>query len=276
MLTDRQIQAFRSNGFLLLENLFNEEETGLMNEELAVVSKMDSEKKILEKNGGMRSFFAAHEEGDILNKATKVKKLVHPVKQLLASDVYLHQTKINSKHALTGDWWEWHQDFPYWHFEDGMPQPRVLTVMIFLDEANEFNGPMLLVPGSNRAGLVDPEANDIDAEVNNEWFNNYQASKTYMSNVTSNLKYTLKKETLASWITRNKIYPAKGPVGTVLLFDGLVFHSSSNNLSPWNRNAYLITYNSTDNTLQDVESPRPNFLANRDFTPITEVIDNLA
>jgi len=255
--------------------MFNESEVALMNTELKNISKLETEKKILEKNGGMRSFFAAHEESKLFDKITQVKRVVEPVRQLLSGEIYLHQTKINSKHALTGDWWEWHQDFPYWHFEDGMPAPHVLTAMIFMDEANEFNGPMLLVPGSNRAGLVDPGVNEIGEEVNNEWFNNYQTSKSYMSNVTSNLKYTLKRETLSSWINKNKIYPAKGPVGTVLFFDGLVFHSSSNNLSPWNRNAYLITYNSVSNVLQEVVAPRPNFLANRNFTPISMTSDNL-
>lgn len=273
MLKIDQIKKFHEQGFLMLGNLFSNEEINRINGELVLLSALDTPKKIFEKNGSMRSFFAPHEESSILDGVGKLNRLVESVEQLLDNEIYIHQTKLNTKQALVGDWWDWHQDFAYWHLEDGMPGSNVLTAMIFLDDVNEFNGPLLLLPGSNKAGLVDVSPNLEMVDANNDWFNSYQSSTTYMSDVTANLKYTLKRQTLLKWLNKSNIFSAKAPAGSVLIFDGLVFHASSNNLSPWNRNTYLITYNSIENTLPNVSCPRPNFLANRDFSPIVDLID---
>lgn len=268
MLTKGQVNQFKADGFMLIEGMFSASEVHAMNSEASLLSKNECDKRILEKDGSMRSYFAAHEDSRLMDAVSRIDRMVLNAQQLLNDDVYIHQTKVNSKAALSGDWWEWHQDFPYWHIEDCMPRPDVLTIMIFLDEANDFNGPLLLIPGSQNAGLVDETANEQLLDSKNDWFNHYQQSKTYMSNLTANLKYTLKQHTLMKWMKQQGIVAAKGPAGTAVIFDGLVFHASSNNLSPWNRNTYLVTYNKASNKLAPMDNPRPSFLANRDFSPI--------
>ena len=262
---------FGEQGFLLMEDVLSKAEVAILKTEMQNVLKEDTPKKIFEKNGAVRSFFAPHETSPNFDGVGKLKKIVTPAVELLGSEVYIHKTKINSKSALIGDWWEWHQDFPYWHIEDGMPSPRVLTSMIFLDDVNEFNGPVFLIPGSNRAGVIGDSANDDELENENEWFRKYQRSKPYMSNLTSKLKYTIKKEMLQKWAEHKGVFSAKGRAGTVLLFDGLVFHASTSNLSPWSRDTYLITYNSVENKLFPKLNPRPSFLANQDFSPIRPI-----
>lgn len=274
MLATHQILKFRNDGFLFMGQVFSAAEVQLIVKESQPLFQLDCEKRILEKNGVMRSFFAPHEESRTLDIIGRLDRIVTPVRQLLESEVYIHQVKLNTKQSLLGDWWEWHQDFPYWHIEDAMPVPRVLTAMIFLDDVNEFNGPMLLIPGSQKAGMVDTSANNDVLENENVWFKNYQLSKEYMSDLTSNLKFTLKQNTLTKWMKENGIYSAKGPAGSLLLFDGLVFHASSNNLSAWNRNTYLITYNSVENKLGECKSPRPHFLANRNYQPVNTLLDS--
>jgi ectoine hydroxylase len=191
---------------------------------------------------------------------------------LLATEVYIHQTKINTKRAMAGDWWEWHQDFAYWHQDDGMPSPEVLTAMVYLNDVNEFNGPMLVIPGSHKAGMINDKQDQQRSDENSsDWFNKYQNSTTYMSALTTNLKYKLNQSTLINWVEKKGIYSAIGPAGSVLFFHGNVFHASSNNLSPWDRNAFLITYNSINNTLRESENRRPEFIANRNFTPVKPI-----
>ena len=43
-----------------------------------------------------------------------------------------------------------------WYLEndDDMPEARAMNIAIFLDEVNEFNGPLMFIPGSH-AGVVD-------------------------------------------------------------------------------------------------------------------------
>ena len=62
----------------------------------------------------------------------------------------MHQFKINGKAAFDGDVWQWHQDYGTWMNDDLMPNARAMNVAIFLDEVNEFNGPLMFIPGSHK------------------------------------------------------------------------------------------------------------------------------
>jgi len=196
--------------------------------------------------------------------------LLQPAEQLVGNRVYIHQAKLNTKHAMVGDWWEWHQDFTFWKLDDGMPNPDVVTAMVYLNEINEFNGPLLLIPGSHKAGVIDPEGKTALTSVTEEdtRFRAYQASKPYLSALTADLKYTVAQQTVAEWAVKKGLYSAKGPAGSVLFFHGNILHASSNNLSPWDRHTLLVTYNNVANALSEVESPRPSFIANRNFTAL--------
>ena len=277
-LSNEQISFYRENGFLLIENVFNAAEIQILLNEMDEVIKEDGPRRILEKNGSVRSFFAPHFSNEVFNKINCLDRLVVPSTQLIGDEVYVHQSKINVKAAMLGDWWEWHQDYPYWKNDDGMPRPDVLTAMIFMNETNEFNGPLLLIPGSHKDGEFDDKANNIEADPNDsEWYAKYLKSASFMTSLTANLKYKLERNTIAEWVEKKGIYSAKGSAGTVLFFHGNVFHASSNNLSPWDRFTYLITYNSVHNKLANIPEPRPEFIAIRNFDaikPISETLSN--
>ncbi len=274
ILTSAQIENFNENGFLLIQNVFTQEEMTLMLEEMEQVIIEDCPRRILEKSGYVRSFFAPEASNEFFARVIRQKRVLRPAMQLLESDVYAHQTKLNTKHALVGDWWDWHQDYTFWKKDDAMLEPTVLTAMIFLNEVTEFNGPLFLIPGSHKAGMLESGERNIHGEQSEEWFSAYQNSTKYMSALTADLKYTLEQKTIASWIERQGIYSAKGAAGSVLFFHGNVFHASPNNLSPWHRHTFLITYNSTANPLQDIPEPRPGFIASRNFTPIRALDDD--
>ena len=67
----------------------------------------------------------------------------------------MHQFKINGKMAFEGDVWQWHQDYGTWKNDDLMPTERAMNVAIFLDDVNEFNGPLMFIPGSHKKGVID-------------------------------------------------------------------------------------------------------------------------
>ena len=85
-------------------------------------------------------------------------RMVEPVMQVFGEDVYMHQFKINGKMAFDGDVWQWHQDYGTWKNDDLMPEARAMNVAIFLDEVNEFNGPLMFIPGSHKLGVLDARA----------------------------------------------------------------------------------------------------------------------
>ena len=266
-LIDTQLNDYKKNGFLFIENLFSEQEISTLLTEMERVIEEDSPRKILEKNGKVRSFFAPELSSPLFENVVRLDRLVNPSRQLIGSSIYKHQTKLNTKNAIVGDWWDWHQDYTYWKKEDGMPSSDVLTAMIYLNDVNEFNGPLFVIPGSHTIGTVDATFRDKPND-NNEWFEEYQTSTTYMSALTADLKYTIPENLLADWIRKKGLMSMKGKAGSVLFFHGNLFHASTNNLSPWNRHTFLITYNSINNSLPDTPNPRPEFISSRDFSAI--------
>lgn len=262
-LSENEISHFEEKGFLLIEKIFSENEIDSMLKELPKVLLEETPRKILEKTGAVRSFFAPEHSSSLFSKVIRYKKIVEVASQLLKDDVYIHQSKLNTKHALLGDWWKWHQDYIFWKEDDGMPEDNVLTAMIFLNPVTEFNGPMLLIPSSHKLGVINTSEAPANVQKNTE-------QPAYMSALTADLKYSLDINIISELANKNGIVSVKGEAGSVLFFHGNIFHASANNLSPWDRHAFLVTYNSINNKLREIDNPRPSFIANRDYVCVNE------
>ncbi|MET0464651.1 MAG: phytanoyl-CoA dioxygenase family protein [Chitinophagaceae bacterium] len=255
-----QIDFYAEKGYLLLENLFSADEINQLLREMPGIIGEDSPRRILEKNGSVRTFFAPHLDNLLMNRFATDERLLTPSRQLLQDDIYLYQSKLNTKFAMTGDWWDWHQDYTYWKKDDGVKQPQMLTAMIYLNDVNEFNGPLLVIPGSHDSGSFDEEENKVNVE--DEKYEQYVLSEKYLTSLTADLKYTLKQKTIFDWATEKGLASLKGKAGSVLFFHCNLFHASSNNMSPWDRHTYLLTYNAISNFPADVLERRPDFLVN--------------
>ncbi|WP_430906595.1 phytanoyl-CoA dioxygenase family protein [Maribacter sp. 2-571] len=267
MISDEK-QKYDSKGYLLYEGFYtNSLAQSIKEEARRVIHEEDDERKILEKSGVARSFFSPENNSDLFYRLNREKNMLRLAKELLGGEVYTHQTKINIKHALIGDVWEWHQDFIFWAKDDGMPAPNVLTAMVFLDDVTEFNGPLMIIPGSHQMGMLQ-ETQKAASNHDKEWNEKYVNTKSYLSALSADLKYTLGQQEILGMAEKRGIVSAKGKAGSVLFFHGNLFHASPNNLSPWDRYVYLITYNRVDNQPDFPKNPRPAFLANRDFTPL--------
>ena len=70
------------------------------------------------------------------------------------------------KSEFSGSGWAWHQDFNQWYRHDGMRTPRAAIAGVFLDDVNACNGPLMMIPRSQRRGhIFVPNAMDIPADV---------------------------------------------------------------------------------------------------------------
>ena len=227
---------------------------------------------MLEKERGIvRSVYGSHTTNEVFNKLSRHPRLVEPVQQLLGSEVYVYQFKINAKAAFGGDVWEWHQDYIFWQKEDGLGSDRAASVAIFLDDVNEFNGPMFIIPGSQAEGVIDKSAQTLPAGMRNQVYEN---SPAWISNLTADLKYSLDRETIASLVEKHGLFAPKGPAGSALFFHCNLVHASSNNISPFDRTVVFVSFNSVENVPEWRENRRPDFLASRDATPIVPVLDD--
>lgn len=266
-LRNEQVKAYEDRGFLFLPEHFSSDFVAALNAELPAIFNEDTPRRVLEKDSDIvRSVYGSHTTNEIFRHLSRHPLIVYPAMQILGSDVYIHQFKINVKAAFGGDIWEWHRDYLYWQREDGMPTARAINIVVFLDEVNEFNGPLILIPGSHKEELLD-DCNTAPNMLEPDITASAHQDLAWMSTVTAKLKYSVDKQTLAAWVNKCGMYAPKGPKGSVLLFHADIIHGSAPNMSPFNRQLAIITYNSVENTLKPVENPRPDFLASRDFSP---------
>jgi ectoine hydroxylase-related dioxygenase (phytanoyl-CoA dioxygenase family) len=269
---DDHLKQYEDDGFILLPNLFSQAEVEIMKAECPALFVENSPRKVVEKGGRIvRSVYGSHMTNQVFDRLARHPRLVEPAKQILDSEAYVYQFKINAKVAFGGDVWEWHQDYIFWRNEDHMPAPRVTSVAIYLDEVNEFNGPLFVIPRSHSEGVIEASARSLVDSTGNESYNN---SPAWISNLTADLKYSVATETVARLVEKYGMVSLKAPAGSALFFHGNLVHGSANNISPYNRVVIIITYNSVENVPLPNEQPRPSFLVSRDCTPVAALSDD--
>src|SRR5262245_47800207 len=248
-LTESDRIQYEHEGYLLVPDVFSPDEVATLKEQIPVELSIAGPRAVMERDGKtVRAIHGSHATNHIFNRLSQHPRLVSPAEQVLGSRVYVHQFKINVKAAFVGDIWKWHQDFIFWLKQDGMREPRAINAMVFLDDVTEFNGPLLIVPGSHRVGVIDVP--DDDDSAMGDWTKSFSAD----------LKYTVNRETLTDLIGRAGIVAPKGRAGSVLFTHCNVVHGSAPNMSAADRTLAIVTYNSVENALLPVAAPRAEFL----------------
>ena len=82
---------------------------------------------------------------------------------------------------------------------------------------------------------------------------------------------TIDKKTITKLVDKGGIISPKGPAGSVVMFHSCLVHSSTNNLSPWNRNSVYLSLCAVSNHIKRFK--RPEFIAHRNFDPL-ELLKN--
>jgi hypothetical protein len=276
-LTKDQVKKYEEDGYILRPECLSYRDIEMMKAQLPAIFAEDSPRRVVEKDGGMvRSVYGSHQTNDVFQRLTRHPRLVGPAMQILKSEVYVYQFKINAKLGFGGDLWDWHQDYVFWLKEDGMPAARVISVVVYLDDLTEFNGPLFLIPGSHKEGVIDVSARDKNRSQDIRQHETYRQSPNWIANLTTKLRYGLDKEVVARTIEKYGITSPKGPRGSVLFMNGNLVHASPGNISPFDRAVVIVTFNSLENVPETVSNPRPEFLSNRNPCPIVPLaVDTL-
>ncbi len=154
-LTTQQVEHFDRDGYLFFPSLFTPDEIRTLTDEVPRLFAQHRPENVREKGrDAVRTNFAAHLYSPPFARLARHPRMVEPVMQIFGEAVYMHQFKINGKMAFDGDLWQWHQDYGTWQRDDDMPEPRAMNVAIFLDEVNEFNAPLMFIPGSHTLGVI--------------------------------------------------------------------------------------------------------------------------
>jgi ectoine hydroxylase len=256
-LTKEQLEQFDREGYLFFPGQFTREEMKALTDEVPQLYSRREAYNVREKGkDAVRTNFAAHMYSEPFARLARHPRMVQPVMDLFDEEVYMHQFKINGKMAFEGDVWQWHQDYGTWLNDDVMPTERAMNVAIFLDDVNEYNGPLMFIPGSHKKGVVEAR-HDLTT--------------------TSYPLWTVDNDLIAKLVERaggkeGGIVSPKGPAGSMILFHSCLVHASSSNLSPWNRVSVYLSLCAVSNHIRRFK--RPEFIAHRDFTPIEMLPDD--
>lgn len=251
-LNDEELARFDRDGYLFFPSLFSAHEMDVLRARLPAIYAQQRPQIVRERGtDAVRTVFAAHLIDEAFAKLGRHPRMIEPVAQFFGEPVYMHQYKINGKQAFDGDVWQWHQDYGTWKADDDMPHERAMNVAVFLDEVNEFNGPLLFIPGSHRLGAIEA-SHDLTT--------------------TSYPLWTIDNETICRLVARGGIVAPKGPPGSMLMFHSCLVHGSPSNMSPWNRTIVYLSLCAVSNHIRRFK--RPEWIAHRDFTPIVALPDD--
>jgi ectoine hydroxylase len=254
-LTAEQLTQYDRDGYLTFPGLLSKDEVDVLRREVSRVSAIDSEMVIREGSQKVpKAMFRMHESDGptasaAFHAAVRLPRTLGLVQQVLREpDLYLHHTKVNIKAAIEGSVWPWHQDFGSWA-NDGIREPRLVTLMIGLDAASEVNGCLYFLPGSHKHGRLDP------------YFDTSTAYKVW-SVTPADMKRMIAEH--------GEPVAIKGTPGTVTIFDCNLMHASGHNLSAHDRWQAYFCYNPVANRPHDVEKPRADWVRSRNWTPLRQ------
>ncbi len=256
-LTQASLQSYEKKGYLSLRGFFSPEEVQELRDELTRLwqdNRGSTRKEVIcePQSSEVRSIFAVHRDNLVFQNLSRHPRLVSIAQQILGSDVYIHQSRINYKHGFTGKEFYWHSDFETWHVEDGMPRMRALSCSISLEENYHYNGPLLLVPGSHQTFISCVG----------------QTPESHYEQSLRKQEYGVPdQESLKKMVEQHGIDTMIGPAGTVVFFDCNTMHGSNGNITPLPRSNVFMVYNSIENRLLapfSGQKPRPDYIATRD------------
>ncbi|MFR9676620.1 ectoine hydroxylase [Streptomyces sp. TR06-5] len=256
-----EMADYERDGFLVNDRLITPDEVDMYRRELErltsdPVMRADDRSIVEPKSQEIRTVFEVHKISEVFADLVRDPRVVGRARQILGSDVYVHQSRINVKPGFGATGFYWHSDFETWHAEDGLPNMRTVSVSIALTRNYDTNGGLMIMPGSHKTFLGCSGETPKD---------NYKKSLQMQDAGTPS------DESLAKFADAHGIKLFTGEAGSATWFDCNCMHGSGDNITPYPRSNVFIVFNSVENTAVEpfaAPVPRPAFLGARDFTPV--------
>lgn len=256
-----ELQSYDERGYLQIENIIDEAELATCRDELRRLSadpavRADERTVVEPASQEVRSVFEVHTVSDVFARLVADPRVAGRARQILGSEVYVHQSRVNYKPGFRGKEFYWHSDFETWHAEDGMPRMRAVSISIALTENYASNGPLMIMPGSQRTFV-----SCVGETPEDHYQDSLQAQRVG----------TPDDENLFILAERHGVDVLTGDAAGATIFDCNCMHGSSGNITPFPRSNVFIVFNSVENTLVQPYAapvPRPPFVASRTFEPV--------
>lgn len=257
----QELAGHERDGFVSIPQLLNPQEVAGYAAELDRLAtdptvRADDRTVIEKTSNEVRSIFEVHRISEAIGALVADERVAGRARQILGSDVYVHQSRINYKPGFGGGGFYWHSDFETWHAEDGMPIPRAVSISVSLTENYPHNGCLMIMPGSHKTFVSCVGSTPED---------NYKASLREQEIGTPD------QDSLTALATRHGIAMLTGVAGSATFFDSNCMHGSADNITPYPRSNIFIVFNSVENAATEpfyAPKRRPEYIGARDLTPV--------
>jgi phytanoyl-CoA hydroxylase len=223
MLSQQYVDDYRNKGFTCVQECISPTSLSALRDEVdaitgrSSVASHDAERVEMEpgqtpEGNKIRRIYEPCEYYACFRDFAESTEILDAVEQLVGADILLHYSKLNMKPAELGSVVEWHQDLSFYP----LTNPDSLAVLIYLDDADEQNGCLKVLPGRHREPLMDHTAGGvfqgcIEGEVNEAGVENMV-----------------------------------GKAGTVTFMNGMTPHASAQNLGSKPRRTLIVSYRAAD------------------------------
>lgn len=154
-LNQEQLDQYKCDGFLFIENYFSEAEMDLLLKVARADKKLVEEANDRHDIEGRISRLSLRFElsDDIYSAIVRCRRLVEPMEQLIGGEVFHYHHKMMLKEPHLGGAWEWHQDYGYWY--KNFIRPDMASCMIAVDQSSKANGCLQVLKGSHLLGRIE-------------------------------------------------------------------------------------------------------------------------
>lgn len=223
LLSDRDVDGYRRRGFACVADFVPAETIAAFRREaerIAAASTaggFDPERVEMEPDRGssgskVRRIYEPCTHYPLFSAYAESAAILDAVQQLIGENLLLHYSKLNMKPAEVGSVVEWHQDLSYYP----LTNRDSLAVLIYLDDADEANGCLRVLPGRHEADLMD-----------------HTASGAFQGCITEP-------------IDEREAVSLSGKAGTAIFLHAMTPHASMQNRSGRQRRTLIISYRAAD------------------------------
>jgi phytanoyl-CoA hydroxylase len=168
MISEQDVAFYRENGYLVVREVLSRSEVA----ELRRVTEEFVEKaRAVSAHDEIYDLEDTHSAAEPRVRRIKTPHLWHPtyaavvrhpnildvLKRLWGPSIRFDVSKLNLKAAGYGAPVEWHQDWAFYpHTNDDLA-----AVGIMIDDVDEANGPLLVIPGSHKSAIFDHHADGV-------------------------------------------------------------------------------------------------------------------
>lgn len=245
MIEQWQLDQYRENGYLIVENVLNSEEIAALRsdferwvddsrqqvkpwgETLDGRARFDIDSDHSADHPSLRRVASPTEISDAYKRIALESRVAEIAGQLIGgTGARFHHSKINSKLPHTATEVKWHQDFPFTpHSNDDL-----VTALLLVSDVTPDNGPLKVIPGSHKGPLFSLWQNDSFTGVVDD-----AVAEEYCSEPLS----------------------CTGPSGAVCFMHTRLLHASGPNHTDYPRNLFISVYAAED-ALPYGDNPLPS------------------